>query len=46
MLLQDASHNILVQLNAECMRNLPSDLEAPELRIAAFHFHHGGSELR
>ena len=46
MLLKDASHDILVQLNAEGIGNLLSDFQVPELRIAAFHFHHGGNELR
>jgi len=46
MLLQDASHDILVHLNAEGIRNLLSDFQTPELRISAFIRHHGGNEFR
>jgi hypothetical protein len=45
MLLQDATHNILVHLNAEGIRDLLGDSQTPELRIPQFHFHHGGNEL-
>lgn len=46
MLLQDAAHNILVHLDAEGIRDLLGDSQTPELRISAFHLHHGGNELR
>src|ERR1700694_248043 len=46
MLLQNASHDILVHLNAEGIRNLLGDFQRPELRVSAFHLHHGGNELR
>ena len=45
MLLQDAPHDILVDLDAERVRNLLGDFQTAEFRIAAFHLDHGGDEL-
>ena len=45
MLLQDAAHDILVDLDTEGIRDLLRDFETPEPRIAAFHLDHGGNEL-
>ncbi len=45
VLLQDAAHDILVQLNAEGIGNLLRDFEVAESEIAACHFDHGRNKL-
>src|SRR5258706_14602474 len=44
MPLQDASHYILVQFDAERMRKLLSDCKIAEFGISAFHLQHGSSK--
>jgi len=45
MLRQDSTHNILVNLDCERMRDLLGDLSAAKARVASFHFNDGGNQF-
>ena len=45
MLRHDPTHDILVNLDTEGMRDLLGDLSATKARIAPFHFNDGGNQF-
>jgi hypothetical protein len=45
MLSEDAAHQILADVDTECMGNLLSNSRAPESRIAALHLENRGDEF-